>query len=274
MQNLLAFLLRYKFFFMFLALEVVAFTIIINHSLYQRYILINSANKITGVVYTWQTALSEYLYLRKINRSLAEENTRLHELLDSYLSQETEIAYQPPDTLSGRQYRYIPAKVISNSTNKRNNYLMIDKGRRDGVDRDMAVISPEGVVGIVINASDNYAWIMSVLNSNTKINGRLKDSNYQGSLSWNGNDYRIGTFNDVPSHVPLKVGDTLVTSGYSLMFPGNVMIGTIKEFHIAGGDHFYTVKLSFSVDYNRLSHVYVVKNLMRQEQLSIMSDVL
>lgn len=259
---------------MFLTLEVIAFTIIVNHSLYQRYVLINSANKLTGVVYTWQTAFSEYLYLRKTNQSLAEENTRLHELLDSYLNQENEVPYPAKDTASGRQYRYIPARVISNSTNKRNNYLMIDRGRRDGIDRDMAVISPDGVVGIVINVSENFAWVMSVLNSKTKINGRLKDSNYQGSLSWNGTDYRTGTFSDVPSHVPLQKGDTVVTSGYSLMFPGNVMIGTIKDYHIAGGDHFYTVKLSFSVDYNRLSHVYVVKNLSRNEQLSIITDVL
>ncbi|MBE0661735.1 MAG: rod shape-determining protein MreC [Bacteroidales bacterium] len=273
MQNLFAFLLRYKFFFIFLTMEVVAFSMIINHSFYQRYIFINSANKLTGTLYTWNMGISEYFSLKQVNLQLAEENASLRERL-----QQSEVHSQlepltSNDSLAPLQFDYISAKVISNSTNKRNNYIMIDKGRKQGIGLDMAVISPEGVVGIVINVSDNFAWLMSVLNKNTKINGRLKNSNYQGSLSWDGGNSRYGIFRDVPSHAHLQTGDTIVTSGFSLMFPKDIMIGTITDYFIASGDHFYTVNLQFSVDFNRLSHVYVVKNLMRAEQLSIMKQL-
>lgn len=273
MQNLLALLLKYKFFLIFLILEIIAFSMIINHSYYQRYLLFTNANRITGSVYRWKMGVSEYLFLKKTNQSLAEENARLHEMLEQYHSYFGELAIAENDSLSISRYNYVPVKVISNSTNKRNNYIMIDKGRKHGINRDMAVISPDGVVGIVVNVSENYSWVMSVLNSNTKINGRFINTNYQGSLSWDGNDYRIGTFKDVPSHVQIKTGDTIVTSGYSMMFPPDIMIGTVKEHDIGRGDHFYTVKLLFTVDYNRLSHVYVIINLKREEQFSIINDV-
>lgn len=272
MQNLLAFLLKYRFFFIFLVLEVIAFIMIINHTFYQRYVLISSAGRLTGTVYSWNRNLAEYFSLKKANRILAEENARLHETIQSLHTISDTLITEPKWPETSQQFTYVSARVISNSTNKRNNYLMIDKGRRQGIGRDMAVISPEGVVGIVINVSDNFAWVMSVLNKNTKINGRLKKNNYQGSLSWEGGDYRTGLFRDVPSHAQIETGDTVVTSGYSLMFPRDIMIGTVKEHFIGKGDHFYTVKLDFSVDYNRLSYVYVVRNLMRDEQLSIISE--
>lgn len=273
MQTLFAFILKYKFFFFFLTLEIIAFSMIINHSFYQRYILINSSNRLTGTLYTWNMGVSEYFSLKQTNRSLADENARLRGLLEYSRYHNDAIEVEVRDSLAQQQFTYIPAKVISNSTNKRNNYLMIDKGRRHGIDKDMAVIAPDGVVGIVINVSENYAWLMSALNKNNKINGRFKNTNYQGSLSWDGSDYRIGTFSDVPSHVHIEAGDTIVTSGFSLMFPRDIMIGTVEEYFISPGDHFYTVKLHFSVDFNSLSHVYVVKNLMREEQLSIIEQL-
>jgi len=270
MQNLLAFLLKYRFFFIFLILEIIAFIMIINHTMYQRYVLINSAGRLTGTIYAWNKSVAEYFSLKKTNRMLAEENSRLHETIQLLLNQHNMLIPEPKWPETSQQFTYVSARVIDNSTNKRNNYLMIDKGRLHGIKRDMAVISPEGVVGIVVNVSDNFAWVMSVLNMNTRISGRLKKTNYHGSMSWEGGDYRTGIFSDVPSHAQIETGDTIVTSGYSLIFPRDIMIGTVKEHFIGKGDHFYTVKFYFSVDYNRLSYVYVVRNLMRLEQLSIM----
>lgn len=273
MQNLFAFILKYKFFFFFLLLEIIAFSMIINHTFYQRYVLISSTNRLTGTLYTWNMGISEYFSLKKTNELLAEENVRLREMLEQFTHHHDTLETIVADSLYQQKFSYVPAKVISNSTNKRNNYLMIDKGRKHGIEKDMAVISSEGVVGIVINISENFAWIMSVLNKNTRINGLLKNTNYQGSLSWDGTDYRTGTLSDVPSHVEINPGDTIVTSGFSLMFPRDIMIGTVEEYFISPGDHFYTVKLQFSVDFNSLSHVYVVKNLMREEQLSIIEEL-
>lgn len=273
MQTLLALLVKHKFFLLFVVLELIAFTMIINNTYYQRYILVNNANKVTGTVYQWKAGVSEYFFLKKVNTSLALENARLHEKIERYQSGSEETHIYPQDTLTENKFEFIPAKVISNSTNKRNNYLMINKGWQHGIKPDMAVISSDGVVGIVINTSDNYSWVMSVLNSNTKINGRFLNTNFQGSLSWDGKDYRIGTFSDVPSHVVITAGDTIVTSGYSFIFPPDIMIGTVRDYYIGKGDHFYTAKLLFSVDYNNISHVYVVRNNERDELLSIITDV-
>ncbi|HHN48526.1 MAG TPA: rod shape-determining protein MreC, partial [Bacteroidales bacterium] len=226
-----------------------------------------------GKLYTWNMGVSEYFFLRQANHMLVNENARLREMLKEPHFVSDTAKFVINDSVAPQQFTYIPARVISNSINKRNNYLMLDKGRKHGVDREMAVISPDGVVGIVVNVSENYAWVMSVLNKNSRINARLTRNNYQGSLTWDGHDYRIGMLSDVPSHAHIEKGDTVVTSGYSLMFPGNIMIGTVEDFFIERGDHFYTLKLNFSVDYNRLSHVYVVNNLMRDEQMSIIEEI-
>lgn len=273
MQTLFAFLLKYKFFFIFLVLELIAFSMIINHTFYQRYILINSANRLTGTLYTWNKGVSEYFTLKQTNQLLAEENARLRGMLQKSQYVNDTSLVEASVSLTRQQFTYIPAKVISNSINKRNNYIMINRGRRHGIDRDMAVISPEGAVGIVINVSENYAWVMSILNKNAKISGRIMKNNYQGFLSWDGGDYQIGTFSDVPSHVHIETGDTIVTSGFSLMFPMDIMIGTVKDYFIARDDHFYTLKLGFSVDFSRLSYVYVVNNLTREEKMSIIEPL-
>ncbi len=273
MQNLFAFIFKFRFFFIFLAFQIISFLMIINHSFYQRYVLLSSANQITGKLYTWNMGVSEYFSLRQANQILVAENVRLREMLnDSQYINDT-ARYVINDTIARQQFTYAPARVISNSINNRNNYLMLNKGRKHGVDREMAVISPDGVVGVVVKVSENYAWVMSVLNKNSRINARLTRNNYLGSLTWGGQDYRIGMLSDVPSHAHIEKGDTVVTSGYSLMFPGNIMIGTVEDFFIERGDHFYTLKLNFSVDYNRLSHVYVVNNLMREEQMSIIEEI-
>jgi rod shape-determining protein MreC len=274
MQNLFAFIFKFRFFLIFFALQIISFSMIVNHTFYQRYILLRSANLISGKLYSWNMSVSEYFSLRQDNQMLVSENARLREMLkESHFINGT-ARYEVNDTIAQQQFTYVPARVISNSINNRNNYLMLNKGRRHGVDREMAVIAPDGVVGIVVNVSENYAWVMSVLNKNARINARLTRNNYQGSLTWDGHDYRIGMLSDVPSHAHIERGDTVVTSGYSLMFPGNVMIGTVENFFIARGDHFFTLKLKFSVDYNRLSHVYVVKNLMREEQMSIIEEII
>lgn len=273
MRNLLAFIIRFRFFFIFLLLEVVAFTMIINHTFYQRYVLLSSANRLTGTVHGWSMGVGDYFSLRSANIQLAEENARLRSRLSNAKSDESFTVLSEADTLNPARFTFIPAKVISNSTNKRNNYLMLNKGSNHGIGHDMAVITAEGVVGVVINVSDNFSWVMSVLNQHARVSARLKKQNLQGSLSWDGKNYRRGLLSDVPSHIEIAHGDTIITSGYSYLFPPDIMIGTVNSFEIARGDHFYNITLDFSVDYNRLSHVYVVKNLFKEEQLEIMLEL-
>ncbi|MDP2424484.1 MAG: rod shape-determining protein MreC [Bacteroidales bacterium] len=273
MRNLFTFIWRNHFYFLFALLEVIAFALIINSTVYQRWVFVNSTQKITGSVYSVYANLQEYFNLRNTNQILARENALLHQALQHPTYRHDEKPFGKDSLPYPSQYQYIDAKVISNTVTLRNNYLMLNKGKRHGVDKDMAVISSNGIVGIVINASNNFSWVMSVLNDNTKINGKLLKDNYQGSLTWDGGNYRTGTLSDLPAHVGLAQGDTIVTSGYSLLFPEGIMIGTIEDFNIGKGDHFYTIKVHFSVDYNNLRYVYVVKNLMRKEQISVMKHL-
>jgi rod shape-determining protein MreC len=143
---------------------------------------------------------------------------------------------------------------------------MLNKGSADGVSKDMAVISSRGIVGIIRDVSKNFSSVISVLHKDTRISAKIKKNNYVGTLIWKGMDYRTAYLMDIPTHVKLNLGDTVITSGFSYIFPEGVVVGVIKNFNILEGDNFYTIKLSFSEDYNKLDHVYIVNNLMKSEQ--------
>ena len=170
------------------------------------------------------------------------------------------------DTLYKQQYKYVVAKVVLNTVGKRNNYIMLDKGSRSGIQKDMAVITSRGVVGTVVNVSENFSWVMSMLNKHTRISGRIIKNGQMGTIVWNGVDHLYGTLTDIPAHVKIAKGDTIMSSGFSYIFPEGLMIGTISDFRVEQGDHFYTIPFKFSVDFNSLQYVYVVRNLMKNEQ--------
>jgi len=273
MRNLIAFIIRYHFFLLFLLLEVFSFVLIANSTYYQRASILNTSNRITGAVYDAFDNVTDYLSLRKTNYILSEENARLRKATRlSFLTADTN-SFFVNDTIFKLRYSYIAAKVIHNSVNKRNNYLMLNKGRKQGIDKDMAVITSNGIVGTVVSVSENFCWVMSVLNKHTKISGRIKKNNQMGTLIWEGNDFTIGTLSDIPAHVKIAKGDTIVTSGFSHIFPPGILIGTILDFRVEQGDHFYVIPFSFSVDYNSLDYVYIVKNLMKDEQEKLENSI-
>ena len=269
MKTLFAFLWRHYFFFLFLILEFISFLFIINHSYYQRATIISSANGITGYVYNTTSSITSYFGLKKANNELAEENARLRSLESVVLLAADTLQHFREDSTHKQLYRYINAKVISNSISKRNNYLLLNKGLSQGVGNDMAVITPKGVVGIVKNVSLNFSSVLSVLHKQTRISAKIKKNNQLGTLIWQGTNYRVGTVKDIPAHIQLNIGDTITTSGFSYIFPEEIPIGSINEYYIREGDNFYTIKLDFFVDYNNLSNVMVVDNLMKKEQDSL-----
>jgi len=266
MRNLLAFIIRYNFLLLFLLFEALALILLANSTYYQRSVLQSSGNSITGKFYSSVSNISEYLKLRRTNELLAAENAMLRQMKGiSFMKTDTN-SFWVDDTLYKQQYKYIVARVIYNTVGKRNNYIMLNKGKRHGLDKDMAVITSNGVVGTVVNVSDNFAWVMSVLNKQTRISGRIKKNNQMGTLVWNGLDPLYGTLTDIPAHVKIAKGDTIVTSGFSYIFPANIMLGTIEDFRVEQGEHFYVIPFRFSVDFNSLEYVYVVKNLLKEEQ--------
>jgi rod shape-determining protein MreC len=146
---------------------------------------------------------------------------------------------------------------------------MLDKGSRSGIQKDMAVITPTGIAGTVVNVSENFSWVMSMLNKHTRISGKILKNGQMGTVVWNGVDHLYGTLTDIPAHVKIARGDTIVSSGFSYIFPAGLMIGTITDYRVEQGEHFYTIPFKFSVDFNSLQYVYVVKNLMKEEQESL-----
>ncbi len=269
MRNLITFLWKNHFFLLFVLLEVIALLLISKNNYYQRTVMINSTSDVTGRLLEWYNNFEGYFELKNANQILAEENARfLNSKPGAFLKTDTNTFYHN-DSLYVRQYAYLTARVISNSTNRRNNYLKLNKGSLQGVDRDMAVVSPSGVVGQVIEVSPHFSSVMSVLNMNTRISARLKSSQQVGTLLWDGEDYRTGLLTDIPSHVRVHRGDTVVTSGYSHIYPSGELIGVVDDFSIGQGDNFYSIRVRFSVDYNKLYHVYIVKNLLQDELLRL-----
>ncbi len=270
MRSLLRYLIKNYAFLLFLLLEVVSLVFVFNYNKYQKVQYLNSANRLSASVYNSFTSVIQYFELAKVNESLAEENARLKTGSALLLSEEMEA-----DTISGifadkdSNYRYISARIINNSVNKTLNYVTLNKGKKDGVKPDMGIVSPQGVVGVVVSVSDSYSVGFSVLNSRWGVSAKLKSSGYFGPLAWNGGDYQIAELMEIPFHVELAVGDTVVTSSYSATFPEGVMIGTIQSFYKPDGESFYQIKVKLSTDFKSIRYVEIVDNLDREQLIQL-----
>ncbi len=266
MRNLFTFLWRHNFFLLFILLEAIAITLTIQNNYYQKTSFINSTNTFMANILNINRNIYEYFSLKKNNNTLSEENAKLHsKSIKNFINLNNKIFYIT-DTLYRQKYQYISAKIISNSVNKRNNYITLNKGRDNGIKNGMAVISPNGIAGIVKDVSKHFSSVISVLHKQAKISAKIKKNGYTGTILWNGINYKIGTLKDIPTHVKLSTGDTVITSGYSSIFPEGILIGTIIDYKKEQGSNFYTIYLKFSEDYNKISYVYVINNLLKEEQ--------
>lgn len=265
MRPLLQFFLKHINFFLFLLMEFFAFFYIVKSNYYQQSVFINSANAFTGGIYTVQSNLTDYLALKTVNNRLAVENARLRNNQRSAFLSTNNKTFVVDDTLYQQQYEYAEARVVANTTNKINNYITLNKGYNHGIRKEMGVITSLGVAGIIKDVSANFCTVTSVLHSKSKISAKIKKNNYIGTLVWEGGDYRLANLKDIPTHVKIASGDTIVTSGYSLIFPGGLMIGTVYFYDSGKNNDFYNIKIRLSTDFNKISYVYIVKSLMKPE---------
>lgn len=266
MRNLILFIWKYNFFFLFLVLEVLAAYIIVQQNHYHQNVFIHSSGQVTGKIYEFTNEVKGYFDLNSQNERLSEENARLRNA-SSYAFMKTPVnTVRYKDTLYRRQFSYIPARVISSPVSHRNNIWMINKGKNQGIEKNMGVISSDGVVGIVLDVSNNFSTVNSVLHKQTLLSVMLKKTKHKGFVTWPGGNYRHGQLNDIPSHVEINKGDTIVTSGNSLLFHENIMVGTVVDAQLQSGDSFYDIEIEFSEDYKTTEYVYVIKNLMKKEQ--------
>ena len=257
MRGLIRYIIRNHVFILFLLLQILSFVLIFNYNNYQRAKYFNSANYITASVYNTFNSVVRYFGLNAVNEELALENARLKSLLKDSLKTNSEIK----DTT----FRYISAYVINNSVNKQSNYITLNKGRKHGIKTDQGIIGSNGIVGVVTNVSESYSMGLSVLNQRWGISAKLKNNGFFGSISWEGGDYRTAELKEIPFHVELNAGDTIVTSSYSMIFPEGIMIGTIQSFEQPEGDNYYKIYVKLSTDFKSLSYVHVVDNLHKEE---------
>lgn len=246
-------------------LEVLAGFLIVQNNYFHRASFINSSNFISGYIYDTFSSITEYFSLKDANKALADENARLRNSLKSAYKANTVTTKEVKDSTYSQYYTFIPAKVINNSTSRADNYITLNVGIRQGIRPDMGVICPDGVVGVVKNVSSNFCSVISVLNSNLKVSTKIKKNGFFGSLVWDGYNYSRAKLNEIPVHVKITPGDTLITSGYSAIFPEGIAVGNIIDFNEVEGGNFYEIKVKLSTNFKNLSYVYVVNNIFRDE---------
>lgn len=266
MRNLLLFISKYHVFFIFLLLEAVSFSLYIRFNYYQRASFINTANEVTGNFYSGVSSVEEYFALRSINDDLQRENAELRARLNESMRLDTARFQLKLDTQLRQKYTYMPADVVKNSVNRANNFITLNKGSAQGVEQGMGVITDQGVAGVIFKVSENFSVAMSLLNKNFKIPPKIEENNYFGSITWNGDDPRYASFEDLNMYVPVKEGQKVVTSNNSNIFPENIPIGVIEEKYVPPGSNFYKIKVRLFTNFETLRKVYVVKNLLKTEQ--------
>ena len=275
MRNLLEFLAKYNHWFVFLILEVVSMVLLFQYNSYQGSAWFSSANAVTGKLYEWDANVETFFSLTKVNQELTQRNAYLEQevqkLSDSLVSvtKDSSIYHRDQFALL-RNYRLIPAKVVANSIDKPGNLMTIDKGSADGIHKDMGVISGTGVVGIVYLVAEHYAIVIPVLNTKSNISCMIQTRGYFGYLRWKGGVSDLAYLEEVPRHAHFKLGDYVVTSGYSAVFPPGVRVGRILHVFNSADGLSYRVQLRLSTDFARLRDVCVIDDTAMKERLEIM----
>ncbi|MDG1422749.1 MAG: rod shape-determining protein MreC [Flavobacteriaceae bacterium] len=270
MQQLIYFIQKYRYFLFFLLLELIAFQLIINNLSFHNSKFINSASTITGGFYNKTNSISDYFQLDTENKELLNENLILRNKLEK-LSQNTDtIAVTKifEKTKLRQRYLYLKGRIEKNQFRNNYNFLTINLGSKDSVRKEMGVINSKGILGITENVLHNYSRVRSILNKNSKINAKLKNSNYFGTLTWDGFDYNITQLLDIPRQAVLKVGDTITTGGMSSIFPEGIPIGRVDNI-VNGASIKRIINIQLFNDMSSLKNIYVVKDFDKQQLMNL-----
>ena len=275
MRNLLDFLVKYNYWFLFLFLEAVSFVLLFQFNSYQGSVWFSSANTVTGKLYETSSEIESYFQLSKINSELTQRNLYLEQRLHKL---EKQIGDSAADSTMGKSllvkslqpYRLIPAKVISMTVGRLDNLITINKGEVDGIKKDMGVVCGTGVVGIVYLTSKHYSIVIPILNSQSNISCVIQGRGYFGYLHWTGGDVSQAYVDDVPRHAHFRLYDNVVTSGYSSVFPAGIIVGKILHVYNSADQMSYRLRVKLSTDFGKLRDVCVVDNSALSEQIDIL----
>ncbi|MFO7827024.1 MAG: rod shape-determining protein MreC [Bacteroidales bacterium] len=268
MRSLLNFLLRIHFLLLFILIEIFSFSLLVNNNNFQRARFVNFTRQLSGNYHQRLTNLKQYFSLQEENQQLVEENTRLLNIIESTYKSDDIFFRNVNDTIYNQRYFYTPANVVNNSVNKKHNFITLDKGEKQGIKSEMAVVTNGSIVGVVKGVSQNFATVISLLNLDFKISAKVQKNGYFGSLSWDGKDYQTAILNEIPLHADIQVGDTIITSGFSSIYPEGVLIGYIDHFEEKSGS-FYTIYVKLSTEFKKLNNVNIIGNLTQKEKLKL-----
>jgi rod shape-determining protein MreC len=271
-RNIFLFIRRYFNFLFFLVLQILSITLLIKYSPSHEATYAGIANEVTGTVNTQYNKVQYYFQLKETNRQLSEENARLRNMMGINFESPDSSRVAIVDSLVRdtvgrmRKFLWLPAKVVSNSVTSQSNYLTIHRGQNQGVKKDMAVIGPTGLVGTVVEVSENYALVMSLLHRHSKVSSMLKKGNIAGSVDWDGKDANFLTLRNIPKSAQVAKGDTVVTSTYSANFPSDIMVGTVHAILADPSSNFFTIRLRTATNFFSIQYVNVVENVQWGEQ--------
>ncbi|MDG1979868.1 MAG: rod shape-determining protein MreC [Flavobacteriaceae bacterium] len=270
MQQLIYFIQKYRYFLFFLLLELIAFQLIINNLSFHNSKFINSASTITGGFYNKTNSISDYFQLDTENKELLNENLILRNKLEKLSQNIDTIAVTKifEKTKLRQRYLYFKGRIEKNQFRNNYNFLTINLGSKDSVRKEMGVINSKGILGITENVLHNYSRVRSILNKNSKINAKLKNSNYFGTLTWDGFDYNITQLLDIPRQAVLKVGDTITTGGMSSIFPEGIPIGRVDNI-VNGASIKRIINIQLFNDMSSLKNIYVVKDFDKQQLMNL-----
>lgn len=275
MRNLLDFLWKYHHWFLFIFLEIASGVLLFQYNSYQGSVWFSSANTVTGKVLEWESNLTHFFSLSRVNEELTQRNFYLERQVDQLrrlygdLTRDTTVMERNELNFLS-QYQLIPAKVVDNTLNRTDNLMTIDKGRVDGVEVDMGVACGNGIVGVVYLVSEHYSVVIPVLNAaSSRISCAIRNRGYFGYLHWYGGDPTVAYVEDVPRHAKFKLGEWVVTSGFSSIFPSGVLVGQIEQAYNSKDGLSYKLKVRLSTDFSCLRDVCVLSDKTIAERATL-----
>ncbi|UJH89825.1 rod shape-determining protein MreC [Antarcticibacterium sp. 1MA-6-2] len=271
MQQIFNFLIRNKNNILFLLLLILSLFLTIQSHSFHKSKFISSANVVTGGIYSWANNIQTYFHLNDYNKRLLDENKQLRSLLAN-VQDTTQLEIIVDSTIVNGIYKFRTARVINNNYSKVDNYITLDRGANSGIEKEFGVITSQGIVGIVDHVTEKHSRVISILNTNSRINAQLQKTNHFGSLVWNGKDPNLVQLIDVPRQAPVAVGDTIVTGGKSYIFPMGIPIGDIQDFTLDQNESYYTLNIRLFNDMTNIGHVYIIENQDKEELKALETD--
>lgn len=274
MRSIFLFLYRYHITLTFIGLEFFALVLIASNHSFQGSVIWNGATQVTGRIYASVDYWREYFHLRESNTLLVEDNAELYSRLPEAEFDHRMERVLRTDSTREQQYQYFGGKVVNATYNKRNNYITINRGSRHGVQPRMGVFNTRGVVGIVKSTSDHYSVVLPILHRDVMISAKLQGSDHFGILQWDGKNHRVAKLRDIPKHADLAPGDTIITNGFSNIFPEGIALGTIADAELVPGTNYYDITVVLATDFSKLRYIYLIENKLKWERDSLESSAI